>query len=52
MDERFPHKVESYKGIEIWYNPVKKLYVASHCEHTVRYESIKAVKKWIDEYKS
>jgi len=52
MSERFPRRVESYKGIDIWYNPVKNQYVASHCEHTMRSESIKTVKKWIDQYKS
>ena len=52
MSNRFPYRVDSYKGIEIWFNPVKQQYVASHCEHTMRCESLEKVKKWIDAYKS
>jgi hypothetical protein len=52
MGERFPHVVESYRGTEIWFDPLKGKYYASHCEHTMRSESIKVVKKWLDEYKN
>jgi len=51
MDARFPRVVSNYKGIEIWYDPVKGKYYASHCEHTKRDKSINIVKQWIDEYK-
>ena len=51
MNSRFPQVVESYKGIDIWFDPVKEKYYASHCEHTKRDKSIKIVKKWINEYK-
>ena len=52
MKTKFPRVVESYKGIEIWYDPVKGKYYASHCEHTNRDVSITVVKRWIDAYKS
>ena len=51
MDAKFPRVVDNYNGIEIWYDPVKGKYYASHCEHTKRDKSIKVVKQWIDEYK-
>ncbi|MCW4012296.1 MAG: hypothetical protein NWF07_04805 [Candidatus Bathyarchaeota archaeon] len=47
----YPHQVEVYKGIEIWYDPVKRQYYASHCEHTKRGLDIETVKKWLREYK-
>ena len=47
----YPRKVESYHGIEIWFDPVKGKYYASHCEHTKRSESIQEVKNWIKQYK-
>jgi hypothetical protein len=52
MSARFPRVVETYKGIDIWFDPVKGKYYASHCEHTKRDASIKVVKKWIETYKS
>ena len=52
MEAKFPRIVESYRGIEIWYDPVKGKYYASHCEHTKRDDSIGVVKRWIDTYKN
>ena len=52
MGSGYPRVVESYKGTEIWFDPLRQKYYASHCEHTMRSESILVVKKWIDEYKS
>ena len=52
MEAKFPRIVEKYRGIEIWYDPVKGKYYASHCEHTKRDVSISVVKRWIDAYKS
>lgn len=49
--DRYPRFVESYHGIEIWYNPVRGLYTASHCEHSKRSPDIRVVKKWIDSEK-
>jgi hypothetical protein len=49
---KYPRVVDSYKGIEIWFDPDKNQYYASHCEHTKRNKSINLVKKWIKEYKS
>lgn len=48
----YPRVVDSHKGIEIWFDPRKGKYYASHCEHTKRDKSIQGVKKWIDKYKS
>jgi len=51
MEAKYHRVVDNYKGIDIWYDPVKGKYYASHCEHTKRDESIIVVKRWIDEYK-
>ena len=50
MNPQFPHVVEPYKGVEIWFDPVRKKYYASHDEVTKRDKSIQVVKKWIDDY--
>jgi len=47
----YSHRVEVYSGIEIWYDPVRNQYYASHCENTKRSKDIETVKKWLREYK-
>jgi hypothetical protein len=49
--DRFPRKITDYKGFEIYYNPLKKEYYSSHCEHTYRSKEIKKVEEWIETYK-
>jgi hypothetical protein len=51
LSNKFPRIVDKYKGIEIWFDPFKGRFFASHCEHTKRDESIIVVKKWLDKYK-
>jgi hypothetical protein len=47
----YPRRVETYRGTEIWFDPVRKKYYASHCEHTKQSENIEEVKQWLREYK-
>ncbi len=53
MDEKrgLPRVAENYRGFDIWYDPVKGQYYASHCEHTRRSESIEKIREWLDREK-
>ena len=46
-----PKVVERYRGLDIWFDPVRGKYYASHCEHTKRSVSIIEVKRWLDKHK-
>jgi hypothetical protein len=48
---KYPRVVERYKGFDIWYNPVKGQYYASHCEHTYRSKSIDEIRERLDREK-
>jgi len=43
-----PKIAENYKGFDIWYDPVRGVYYASHCEHTKRTRSPAEIKRWIE----
>jgi len=49
--QRFPRVAENYRGFDIWYDPVRGQYYASHCEHTRRSESIQKIREWLDREK-
>jgi len=44
----YPRVAERYKGFDIWYDPVRGVYYASHCEHTKRTESLAELKRWLE----
>ncbi len=46
-----PRVVERHGGFEVWFDPVRGIYYASHCEHTKRSASIAEVRRWLDEHK-
>lgn len=46
-----PRVAENYGGFDIWYDPVRGQYYASHCEHTRRSESIELIREWLDREK-
>ena len=50
-DLGFPSVSENYRGFDIWYDPVRGQYYASHCEHTRRSESIEVIREWLDREK-
>jgi hypothetical protein len=45
---RHPRIAERYKGFDIWYDPVRGIYYASHCEHTKRTRSLAELKRWLE----
>ena len=49
--QRFPRVAENYRGFDIWYDPVRGQYYASHCERTHRSGSIDRIKDWLDREK-
>jgi hypothetical protein len=48
---RVPGVAENYRGFDIWYDPVRGQYYASHCEHTRRSESVEEIREWLDREK-
>lgn len=50
-DAGYPRVVERHGGFEIWFDPRRGVYYASHCEHMKRSASIAEVRRWLDEYK-
>ena len=52
MSDNYPRPVETYRGVPIWFNPVKGEYYANHCEHVKRDQDIRVVKRWLDQWKS
>ncbi|MBN2336890.1 hypothetical protein JXL21_15145 [Candidatus Bathyarchaeota archaeon] len=47
----YPSMVETYRGIDIWHDPRRGIFYASHCEHTKRSRSVEKVRQWIDREK-
>ena len=45
---RHPRIAERYKGFDIWYDPIRGIYYASHCEHTKRAGSLAEVRRWLE----
>lgn len=52
MSENYPRRVETYRGVVIWFDPRRNKYYASQCEHSKWDEDIKVVKKWLDYWKN
>jgi hypothetical protein len=48
---RLPRVAENYRGFDIWYDPVRGQYYASHCEHTRRSKSVEEIREWLDREK-
>jgi hypothetical protein len=48
--KKYPKPIDTYLGIQIWFNPITWKYYAAHCENTKK--SIEKVKKWIKKYKN
>jgi hypothetical protein len=48
---RLPRVAENHRGFDIWYDPMRDIYYASHCEHTRRSKSIEDIREWLDREK-
>jgi hypothetical protein len=46
-----PRVVERHGGFDVWFDPVRGIYYASHCEHTKKSASIDEIRRWLDEHK-
>lgn len=44
----YPRVVERYKGFDVWYDPRRGFYYASHCEHTKRTRSLGELRRWLE----
>lgn len=49
--DAYPRVVERYKGFDVWFDPVRDVYYASHCENTKWSASLAEVRRWLDKYK-
>lgn len=46
-----PTIIEKFMSFDIWFDPTRGVYYASHCEHTKRAKTIMEIKKWLNKEK-